>query len=300
MNEFAKRNFNLILLSATVAGFLIPQPGELAKPLILGVLCLIIFASSFKVDFSVSFFRAHARTIGQFYAVRFLLLPVLVYWIVAPYSLMYAACLFLLSVLPAGVTSPAFANVFDGNVALALAVLILSSAFTPLVLPYLGGLLMAETLEVDLFRLFATLFITVILPYVVHLPFRKKRSISHWMQAHDSFISIIGIALIFALAIADYRPVLLEETSPLVSYVVVSFLAFLFLYLLGWWTLPRATKADKLALLFSSGANNVALGVVVSFLYFPHEVGVFFVVCQIVWVLILIPVRRLVTRVASR
>ena len=299
MNEFAKRNFNLILFLATVIGFFVPQPGKLSGPLVLAVLCLIIFASSFKVDFSLSFFRVQARTIAQFYVLRFLLLPAILYWGVAPFSPLYATCLFLLSVLPAGVTSPAFTNVFGGNVALALAVLILSSALTPLLLPYLGSLLMAETVEVDLVRLFVTLFVTVIFPYVAHLPLRKQHTISHWMRTHDSFISIVGIALIFALAIAEYRPVLLEETRQLIPYVGVSLLAFLLLYLGGWWALPGASKADKLALLFSSGANNVALGVVVSFLYFPHDVGVFFVVCQIMWVLILIPVRRLIARGAG-
>ena len=293
MNEFAKKNFNLILLLSTVAGFVVPPPGELAGSLILGVLCLIIFASSFNVNFSLSFFRAQARAMAQFYLLRFLLLPILLYGLIAPWSPTYAACLFLLSVVPAGVTSPAFTNVFGGNVALALAVLILSSALTPLVLPFLGGLLMAETLEVDLLRLFATLFITVVFPYVAHLPFRRKRSVRLWMQTHDSFISITGIGLIFTLAIARYRPLLWTDTGVLVPYLLVSFLAFLFLYGVGWWALPRAAKADKLALLFSSGANNVALGVVVSFLYFPHEVGIFFVVCQIMWVVVLIPVRRI-------
>jgi hypothetical protein len=45
-------------------------------------------------------------------------------------------------------------------------------------------------------------------------------------------------------------------------------------------------------MLFNSGANNVALGVVISFLYFPIKTGIFFIVCEIVWVLILIPVKR--------
>lgn len=297
MNEFAKRNFNLILFLSTVVGFVLPQPGDTAGFLILAVLCCIIFASSFKVNFSPAFFRAQTQTIILFYVLRFLLVPVVLFWVIYPFSALYATCLFLLCVLPAGVTAPAFTNVFGGSITLALALLILSSALTPIVLPYLGGIVMGEELEVNLFRLFATLFITVIFPYVAHLPLRKHQRISYWMQTHDSFISIVGIAFIFALAIAEYQPVLLNQTELIAPYFGVSLLAFLFLYLFGWWVLPKASKADKLALLFSSGANNVALGVVVSFLYFPIEVGVFFVVCEIVWVLVLIPVRRLIAKV---
>lgn len=299
MNEFAKKYFNPILFLATVLGFVLPQPGELSGSLILAVLCFIIFASSFKVDFSPDFFRAQTKTVVGFYIIRFILLPLLLFWIIQPLSPFYATALFLLCVLPCGVTSPAFSNVFNGNITLALALLILSSSLTPLVLPYLSSLLMTETLKVDQFRLFATLFITVIFPYLAHLPVRRHQGVSRWMRNHDSFISIFGIATIFALAIAEYRPVLLSDTAQILPYFIINLLAFLFLYVFGYGIFFKAHNANKVALLFSSGANNVALGVVISFLYFPTETGVFFVVSEIVWVLVLIPVRKLMVKFAG-
>src|SRR5690606_4551789 len=160
MNDFAKRNFNLILFLSTVAGFILPQFGEISGILILCVLSLIIFSSSFKVSFSIEFFRERALLIISFYVLRFLILPVVLFYLILPFSSFYASCLFLLFVLPAGVTAPAFTNVFGGNVALALVLLILSSILTPIVLPLLSGLLMTEVLEIDQFKLFSTLFIT--------------------------------------------------------------------------------------------------------------------------------------------
>lgn len=300
MNEFAKKYFNLILFLSTVLGFILPQPGKFSGPLILAVLCFIIFASSFKVDFSPDFFRSQTKTIVGFYVLRFLFLPLMLFWIIQPFSPFYASALFLLCVLPCGVTSPAFSNVFNGNVTLALALLILSSMLTPLVLPYLGGLLMAEELEVDQFRLFTTLFITVIFPYIIHLPVKRHQGISRWMRNHDSFISIFGIAAIFALAIAEYRPILLNDTEQIFPYFLANLSAFLFLYFFGYGIWFKAHKSDKVALLFSSGANNVALGVVISFLYFPTQTGVFFVVSEIVWVFVLIPVRKLMKKLVLR
>lgn len=300
MNDLARKHFNLILFLSTVLGFVLPQPGTFSGPLILAVLCFIIFASSFKVDFSPHFFHSQTKTIIGFYALRFLLLPIILFWSIQPFSPFYATALFLLFMLPCGVTSPAFSNVFHGNITLALALLILSSVFIPFVLPYLGGLLMAEELQVDRFRLFITLFITVIFPYLIHLPVRRHQGISRWMRNHDSFISIFGIAAIFALAIAEYRPVLLEDTRQLLPYFLINLSAFLFLYFFGYIIWFKAHRAEKIALLFSSGANNVALGVVISFLYFPTQTGVFFVVSEIVWVLVLIPVRVLMQRLVMK
>lgn len=300
MNEFAKNNFNLILFLATIAGFTLPQPGEYSGPLILGILCFIIFTSSFKVDFSPAFFSAQLKTISGFYVIRFLLLPLVLFLVIRTFSPFYATAIFLLVALPAGVTSPAFTNVFGGNVSLALALLILSSSLTPFVLPFLGGMLMDEELKIDQFQLFSTLFLTVILPYLLHLPLRKNQGVSQWMRHHDSFISIFGIGVMFTLAIAGYRPVLMEDTSLLPAFFLVGLGIFLLLYLFGWAVWFKGDKSQKLALLFISGANNVALGVVVSFLYFPTRMGVFFVVCQILWVVVLIPVRRIVGKLVLR
>lgn len=292
MNGFAKKYFNLILVLATIAGLILPPPGKLSGPLILAVLFIIIFASSFKVDFSPAFFRSQSQKIILFYILRFLMLPIVLFVAIYPFSPFYAANVFLLAALPGGVTAPAFTNVFKGNITLALALLILSSVLAPFILPFISDWVMGEALQVNKFQLFLTLLITVILPYVCHLPLRKKQGINRWVQNHDSFISIIGISLIFALAIAEYRPVLLEQPNLILPSFIVSAIAFALLYLFGWFLFFRSSKGDRMALLFNSGANNVALGVVISFLYFPVETGVFFVVCEIVWVLMLIPVRR--------
>lgn len=291
MNEFAKKNFNLILFLATAAGLVMPPSGKLSGPLILAVLFVIIFTSSFKVDFSPAFFKSQSQKVILFYLLRFLVLPVILYVSIRPFSPFFAANVFLLAILPGGVTAPAFTNVFKGNITLALALLILSSFLAPFILPFISSWIMGEALQVDKFQLFLTLFITVILPYLCHLPVRKRQRINHWVQQHDSFISIMGISLIFALAIAEYRPILLEEPGLILPSFGVSIAAFALLYLFGWFLFFWSSKSDKIALLFNSGANNVALGVVISFLYFPIETGVFFVVCEIVWVLMLIPVR---------
>ena len=296
MNEFAKKNFNLILFMATVAGFVLPPPGKLSGPLILFVLFIIIFSSSFKVDFSPSFFKSQTQKIVLFYIFRFLILPVLLFVLIKPFSVFYATNVFLLAVLPGGVTAPAFTNVFKGNITLALALLMVSSFFAPFILPFLSSWVIGEALQVDKLYLFFTLFVTVILPYLVHMPFRKNEKISNWIQNQDSFISIVGISLIFALAIAEYRPVLLTKPGHILPSFIVGVGTFTLLYYVGWALFFKSSKADRIALLFNSGANNVALGVVISFLYFPAETGVFFVVCEIIWVTILIPVRRWVGR----
>ncbi len=300
MNNFAKRNFNLILFLSTIAGFILPQFGEVSGYLILGVLSFIIFSSSFKVSFSVEFFRDRAKSLFLFYMLRFLAIPVALFYLVLPFSPFYASCVFLLFILPAGVTAPAFTNVFRGNIALALVLLILSSFLIPFLMPFLSSLLMTEVIEIDRLQLFSTLFITVIFPYLLHLPFRKNSRMNLWMQNHDSFISVMGIALIFALAIAEYRPVLLSEPNLILPFFIVALAGFVGMYLFGWIVFRQAPQEDKVALLFVSGANNVALGVVISFLYFPAETGIFFIVCEIAWVLILIPIKKVMAMVAKR
>jgi predicted Na+-dependent transporter len=297
LNTFARNYFNTILFTATIAGFLIPKPGEYSGPLILGLLAFIIFSSCFKVNFSLAFFREHSRWIIGFYLLRFIILPVVLFKVLEPIDPYFAVALALLSLMPAGVTSPAFSNVFGGNTGLSLALLILSSSLAPFVIPYLGGYVLSTQLDIDQNQLLLTLVISVLLPYFLHLPFRRVGTVKKFMYGHDAFISIVGIAVIFSLAIAEYRSVLQTDWSRLAGYFLVSIAGFALLYLLGWGIAFRESVYHRVALLFSSGANNVALGIVVSFLYFPENVGIFFVVSEIVWVLILIPVKKIMTTI---
>lgn len=296
MNGFAKRYFNLILATGAALGFVMPKPPASSGSWILVILAAIIFSSSFKVDFSFAFFKTQTKTILGFYVLRFLLLPVLLFFIITQFSSLFASAILLLFLMPSGVTSPAFTNVFEGNVSLALAILILSSAFVPLVVPFLSGMLLAQTFEIDRWQIFQTLLLTVILPYFLHLPIRKVKPLRQWISNHDAFISIAGIAVIFTLAIATYRDVLLSEPQLVVPYFLIGCVGFFLMYLFGWYGFWKLGFSNKVALYFSSGANNVALGLVITFLYFPKEIGVFFVMAEIVWVVMLIPAQWLMKR----
>ena len=64
------------------------------------------------------------------------------------------------------------------------------------------------------------------------------------------------------------------------------------MYLMGYLFIPKGDTAIRRTLSISSGANNMGLGVTITALYFTGKVNVFFIIAQIVWVLVLIPVRQ--------
>ena len=53
----------------------------------------------------------------------------------------------------------------------------------------------------------------------------------------------------------------------------------------------RQDKPRRISYSVSSGANNIGLGVTLTTLFFPGEVNVFFIIAQLSWIFMLIPMR---------
>jgi predicted Na+-dependent transporter len=193
--------------------------------------------------------------------------------------------------LPSAVSSPTFSLIFNGNITMSVFLVVFTNILTPLCIPLMCHYVLAGTQEFDGVRMFQSLFYTVFLPLVLHLPFRKSRSFSRLVVKHNSLITVVSLAFIFILAVARYKTDLISHISLIPQYIGISFLVFFFLYFVGWFMGGRTTIANKITFSISSGANNIGLGVTLTILYFSAEVNVYFITAQFTWTLILVILR---------
>jgi hypothetical protein len=66
---------------------------------------------------------------------------------------------------------------------------------------------------------------------------------------------------------------------------------YLILYLIGFYINYKNAKGNRIAFSVSSGANNIGMGVTLTMLFFPGDINVFFIVSQLAWIFVLIPMR---------
>lgn len=290
--NFLSDHFPLVLLLSFVVGLVIPGLEKIPTHVITILVALQIFCSCFKVELA-DVRGTRVLPVLAFYIGRFVFLPGLAYIFMTKigFSCTYSAAIFLLLVLPAGVSAPAITGILRGNVSLSLLLVVFSSLLSPFVIPGLFELFVGKSLNIDVQEMFMTMGLLIFLPVLSQLPFRKSNQISCWMKTYHAALVVPMMAGTFVLAIAKQREFLLENWSALLNAFVVSMLIFLFVYGIVWIGFCRTERKYQVAFVLSSGLNNISLGIVLSSLYFDADVAIFMVVANVSWVIAIMPIR---------
>lgn len=286
------RFFSVILLVACFIGMFVPSFGESTAIIVILSLAFIIFSSFFQINLSFQALVADLRISVQFILVRFVLLPVVIFLLLNRFSSLSALIVLLTLLLPAAVSSPAFAMLFGGKPDLSLKILLFTSFLSILTIPFILKLLLGANAEVPVGNLLLTLLWTIVLPFMLHLPLRKIKAVRIIMLSNNSLFTLIGLSVLGIVVVAKNKATIIENPGLIGIFTVASVLLYTLMYIFGYLFLPIGDPGFRRTFSISSGANNIGLGVTITALYFQGEVNVFFIIAQIMWVLILIPVRQ--------
>lgn len=291
--RFIQRYFGLLLLLSCLIGMMVPSFGDITPRLVMIALAFIIFCSFFQIEFSPGALAADFSLSLQFWLIRFVLLPVVVFFVLKWFSEFYALLMLLIFLLPAAVASPSFTILFGGKPELSLKILIYSSFLSVLSIPLIMGLLPGSLVKVNAGQLLMTLVYTIVLPFLIHLPLRKISRVRNTIGRYNALFTLLGLGMIFIAATARNKPAILGNPALVGLYAVIALFLYFFLYLIGYWLMPAKPRQVRLTMSISSGANNIGLGVTITSLFFPGNMNVFFIVAQLAWVIALIPLRKL-------
>ncbi len=293
MKKFISDYFSVILLCACGIGFIFPDLKENASIVIPVLLGIMVFSAFFQAEFSKEIILHNARKTLFFYLIRLIVIPLLIYAIFFSFSKFYATVLFLLLMLPVAIASPTFTNIFKGNFELALSHMFWTNGLAPLIIPIFCAIFLHNE-DINRFGMFRTILLTIILPAVLHFPLRNIGNFRHFMKENNTFVSIFCVSLLTIIGVAKYRNYLFEQIAILPTFALISVLCYATMYVLGYFL--SSSKNDKIANIFSSGANNIGLGLTLTILYFEPKINLFFMVSQIIWAIILIPVKFILSK----
>lgn len=291
INRIINDYLGLILLISVAAGLLVPYIKANNSLIIILALGCVIFVSYFQISLNREIFSSDLRTLPAFYIFRFLILPVIVYYIFIWWSSFYAVAFFLLLLLPAAVSSPAFTAIFGGNIALSLKIVIISSFAAIITVPGLCHWIIARQVPIDSNQMFLIMIYTIVVPFIFHLPFRTNKIINQSINDGGPLITVIGLTIIIVVSTSKNKDIILSDPKKMLLYAGISVLFYLCLYLIGFFIMSRQEPRKRISFSVSSGANNIGIGVTLTMLFFPGEMNVFFIVSQISWIFVLIPMR---------
>ena len=298
--QIISRYFGFFLLLSCLIGMVFPSAGETTSLIVILALAFIIFCSYFHMNFTTKSLLTDFSISFQFWLLRFVLLPVFIYFVFKWISDFFAPVLLLALLLPAAVSSPSFSVIFNGKPDLSLKILIYSSFLAVLTIPFLMHLLLRSSIHVSTGKMLLTLVYTIVIPFFVHLPLRRFRRMKDFIEHNNALFTLIGLALIFIFVTARNKPAILANPALVILYAIEAMILYSFMYITGFYLFPALPKPVRRTFSISSGANNIGLGVTITALFFPGNMNIFFIVSQLVWVVMLIPLRRMMSDKRSK
>lgn len=297
LNTLTQKYFSLILILASVVAMFIPEPDPASARWLLVLLAVIIFASFFRVSLGDGKLASMVPQATLYVILRFLIFPLAVFILVLPFSSFYAFCLAFLCMMPAAVASPTYVSLFGISVNMPVLVLVFSSFLSIITIPVLTPLLYHGQVHISSWPLLKAVLLTILLPFLLHLPVRKVPRISRTISENLSLITTISLVIMLLIAISLNKRLILSDPFEVFIDFILAALAYLMMFLYGWFMGWRKGNAYKISYSVSSGMNNIGLGISLSILYLKPEVSVFLIMAEFVWVFILLPVRLIFQKV---
>ncbi len=293
MRAIIHNNVSVILLLFCILGFIVPGLAQIPTNVVVVLLAIVIFLGGFKIQVS-QIMQVKISRIILFLILRFILLPIAIFFLVKPYSDTIALSLLLLGLLPPGTSSPTMSHVFNGNVALAFILLIVGSLVAPFVIPFIISMVVSESFGIPTKNMLVMLAGSILIPVIFFLMLRKINSLNAWANRDGPVVSILLIGITLTIAVAKRKTAIIQSPEHLLLYLIISSFAILLFYIVGWIFFKNVTVEEKISYSLCSGANNLSLGISIALLYFPPSVVLFLIATEIPWVFSFIPFKRFV------
>jgi predicted Na+-dependent transporter len=288
VKTYFEDRFGLLLLLSCAAGLVVPGLDLLPNSTAVAVLAALMFTSCYRLR-EGGLWDIRWSEVLVFYLLRYVLLPVILWGVASLLVPSYAIGVFLLSVLPAAVSSPAIAHIYGSRGATGFAIVILSQLLTPLLIPlqfaWLGAWDAAAAVQVvpSPGALFVTMVWCIFVPMLLYRLVRNHQPLTDVMLVQNKIMSMALVAFVIALIIAKQRHIILTQVDALAASLAITLVCFCIYIAFGWWVARRRERSERVTYAVCSCFNNAALGVSLALLHFPPDIILFVAVSEIAW-----------------
>ncbi|OAB43263.1 bile acid:sodium symporter family protein [Paenibacillus glacialis] len=191
----------------------------------------------------------------------------------------YTLGLVLFTSIPLGVSSVLWVGISHGNVALMLALVVLDSALSPIVVPFLIEVFFSAQISFDSMKLMKDLFVIVVLPTLIgvtlyELSGGKLKKMTAPIAIPLSKVGFTSVVILNAAAIAPHIVQLKNDMLVVIPSVII---VVAISYIMGYFgsnLLWKTSREIKVTLSYAAGMRNISLGMVLAMSYFSPKVSV--------------------------
>lgn len=271
-NNFLSRNVHWVTLSSIPLGFSTDIFNYVSGEFLACVLFVELFIACFKIRFEEVKEIKYASVVGFFLA-RFVIFPILLFLLLQSFSQPLAIAVLLLALAPAGVTSPAFTGLVNGNVSLTIIIVLISSLLAPFYLPYILSFFIGTDIQIDILALLKTIAIIVIVPLVMHIPFRKSNHFKSFMIDNNPILILPMVVFCYTVPFSKNREFLFLEPVKAVGIIIFCMLFYLLASGVGRFAGRTNGESCQKSYLVTAVMHNITLITVLAIMHLPKEVS---------------------------
>lgn len=274
-NRYFEKWMFLIIPSSLVLGFVF---ANLLQPMVEAVPYLFAFVTlTMAIGCGLKELGGVLKKpgiMGLTFVLAHIVSPLIAYWVgtaIFGADSPYVVGLVLFTIIPLGVSTVLWVGMSGGSVALMLAMVVLDSLISPIVVPSAIHLFFDTSAGIETGPLMLDLFVIIVIPTVIGVALNQwsKGSIQEKIKPYTAPLSKICFVLVVALnasAISPYVEQLKEDMLTLVPIVVV--LVGL-CYALGFaGTSFMRDEKLQITVSYATGMRNISLGIVLALGYF--------------------------------
>lgn len=246
------------------------------------IFALMTFGGSLSTNFSdLRYVMTRPLPLIVCFGVLHLLLP-LIAWstgqLLYPGDIHTITGLVLAFVIPTGIMSFLWVSINRGNIPLTLALIVLDTVLSPLVVPYSIQFWVGAQIEFDSWEMMKGLLYMIVIPSLLGMAGNQWSKGKMKVKLSPIFSPLTKLGLIFVVSVnsAAVAPFFKDISLQLLSIVLTVFMIAACGYLAGFYVakLFRWNTSTLVSLTFNSGMRNISAGVVIAIAYFPPAVSV--------------------------
>ncbi|HOW57846.1 MAG TPA: hypothetical protein PKZ12_07570 [Smithellaceae bacterium] len=283
-----------VVITSMAAAIIFPDFGSLFQ--VLPVYCVManFFLSYLSIDFA-SVWQAlsgHGRQILSFTALKLIILPVILFYVLSFIAPSYALSALLLTGVSTGVTAPFISNIVRGNSSLVLVVVVITSALAPFTLPALVKIVVAREAAISFFSMIRMLAMVIFIPIIAVEIIRilLPKAVAPLLKIQFP-VSLLLFALINLGVFYRYAPFFKKEPSAIILASVVAFGLAAIYYIIGIFFFRKSTLANQIAGAVMLGNLNNVLVIVFSSQFFGPVEPLVAAMYMVPYFVLVIPLR---------
>ncbi len=278
LNKYLQKWMPILTPFSLVLGVLFENVGHQLLFLVPWLFAFMTFAGSLSMNFEgIKSLKKYPKVMLIVIAFLHIFMPIWAYFVstVIFHDDLLTIGFVLAVAVPTGITSFIWVSICRGHLALCLAIILIDTLISPVVIPALFHIVVGEIKEIDTIGLILDLLWMIVVPSLIGVALNEftkgKMELTLGEKlAPFSKLSLFSIVLINSSAIAQYiKDINLELITVILIVFLLAVSGYAFCLVLGhilWKDISIVTM-----FVFTGGMRNIAVGVVIATTYFPAK-----------------------------